>query len=327
VPHRDQRARQTPGQQQPDLGRLPTYGCLLVPLDGSRLAEAALPVAAGIADACGAGIVLLHVIERNAATRVHGERHLTRRGDAEAYLAEVAGRLQAEGAGRRRVQWHTHDVPVGDVAESIADHAGEHGIDLVVLCTHGAGGIRDALWGSIAQQVLQRSTRPLLLARARPQEPVPAAFAPATIMVPLDGTMAAEAALPHAAALARALGATLRLVLVVPTVDTMSVERRATATFLPGASRLVLDVEEQQGAAYLRGLAEAAGAAGVPTISEVRRGETVTELVTDTGEHADGLVVIATHGRAGLQTIWARSVAARLLRRTQAPILLVPIRE
>jgi nucleotide-binding universal stress UspA family protein len=306
-----------------DLAGLPAISRLLVPLDGSPMAESALVLAGRLAEAFAATLVLLHVIERRASPRRHGAHHLTRREEAEAYLAQVASRLQADG---RTVEWHTHAVPVGDVAESIATHADEHAIDLIVLSTHGEGGIRDALWGSIAQQVVEHTTRPVLLARAE-SPAATAPFVPQSIMVPLDGTAAAEAALPHAACLARGLGSVLRLVLVVPTLDTVSAEERATATFLPGASRLLLDVQEEQGSAYLDALAAATQAVGVRARAEVRRGEAVAQLATDTGEHADGLVVIATHGRAGLQAIWNHSVAARLLRRTQAPILLVPISE
>ena len=54
-------------------------------------------------------------------------------------------------------------------------------------------------------------------------------------------------------------------------------------------------------------------------------GAPVKELATDTAEHGDGLVVAATHGRVGLQAVWTISVASRLLKRTSAPILLVPI--
>jgi nucleotide-binding universal stress UspA family protein len=318
-----ERAGTVPRRDPDHAGPGPSLRRLLVPLDGSRLAEATLPVATRLSGACGSTLVLLHVLERNLASQVHGERHLTRLDEADAYLAHVAQRL---GLPEGRVELHTHDVRVGDVAESIAQHADEHGIDLIVLCTHGEGGLRDVLWGSIAQQVLQRSTRPVLLVRARPSR-VPEAFEPRTLMVPMDGTAGAEAALPYAARLAVALGATLRLVLVVPTIETVSAGEMAAATFLPSASRAVLDVEEAQSRAYLEGLAATTDAMGATTVTEVRRGEPVAQLATDRGEHDDGLVVIATHGRAGLQAIWNRSVAARLLRRTDAPILLVPIQE
>ena len=115
--------------------------------------------------------------------------------------------------------------------------------------------------------------------------------------------------------------------MVVPTLETVTAEQMPTATFLPSATRVLCDVQEKQANAYLERLAEAARAAGVVTQAEVRRGSTVDELAIDTGEHADGLIVIATHGRAGLQSIWTPSVAARLLRRTRVPILLVPIVE
>jgi nucleotide-binding universal stress UspA family protein len=146
-------------------------------------------------------------------------------------------------------------------------------------------------------------------------------------MVPLDATAAAEAALPAATTLARCLGAQLRLVIVVATAETVSGEQIPTATFLPTTTRALLDVQEKQALAYLERLAQSIRSTGVPAMAEVRRGETVAELATDTGEHGDGLVVVATHGRAGLQAIWSSSVATRLLRRTRAPILLVPIIE
>ena len=293
---------------------------LLVPLDGSRMAESALPIATRIADACGASITLLHIVERGAPDQVHGERHLKGASEANSYLAEVARRLAAKG---RLIEVHTHEVPVGNVAESIATHAEEHNIDLIVLCTHGEGGMRDVIWGSIAQQVLQRTTLPILLTRAGDLSDAP--FAPRTIMVPLDATAAAEAAIGPAVGLARCLGAATRLVVVVATPDTVSGQWRPTATMLPSVTRELLQVQEEQAVAYLDRLAGEIRSTGIEASGEVRRGDAVTELATDTGEHADGLVVVATHGRAGLQAIWSPSVAVRLLARTRAPVLLVRI--
>ncbi|HUX86608.1 MAG TPA: universal stress protein [Chloroflexota bacterium] len=318
-PTRGKRTRQSDAKS----ASLASPSRLLVPLDGSQLAEAILPIADRLAEAGGATISLLHVIEKAAPTEVHGERHLTSRPEAEAYLSEIARRLREAG---RRVEYHVHEVPVGNVAQSIAAHAEEKGSDLILISTHGEGGIREAIWGTIAQQVLHLSTRPVLLVQARPETHV-VAFAPRTIMVPLDATAAAEGALPLATALAQQLDTRLRLVMVVPTLETVTAEQVPTATFLPSATRVLFDIQEKQANAYLEQLAEAARAAGVVTQAEVRRGSTVDELAIDTGEHADGLIVIATHGRAGLQSIWTPSVAARLLRRTRVPILLVPIVE
>src|SRR5579859_7244129 len=110
-----------------------TFHRLLVPLDGSHLAEAVLPVVTRLAQSCGATILLLHLLEKDAPSTVHGERHLTNRAEAESYLDELVQRLSSP---NRTIEHHTHEVPVGDVAAGIATHVGEHAIDLIVLDTH-----------------------------------------------------------------------------------------------------------------------------------------------------------------------------------------------
>ena len=313
---------------QPRQTPLPTAAAkierILVPLDGSRLAEAAMPIVTRLAEACGVAVSLLHVIEKVAPANIHGEPHLVKEADAEAYLARLARQLASSG---HTVDYHVHEVPVGDVARSIASHADEQASDFVVMATHGAGDVRRGLWGSNAQRVLQICRRPVLLVRTESVPPEPRRFEPATIMVPLDGTVTAEAALPLASKLARALGAQLRLVMVVPTLGTVAGEKHPHAAFLPRTTRMLLNVEEEQAAAYLDQLVSSLEGAGVATVAEIRRGAPVSELAADAAEHADGLVVAATHGRAGLQAIWSTSVAMRLLTRTTAPILLVPIVE
>ena len=296
-----------------------TFSRILVPLDGSRLAESAMPVAERLAIAFQGTIVLLHVVERAARSTVHGEPHLTDHAAADAYLRRLAADLQSRGL---TVRTHAHDVREDNIAASIAHHGAEEHADLIVLCTHGTGGVRGLLSGSIAQQVLQQGTTPVLLVRPAASGTV-TAFAPRMILAPLDATAAGEAALGPAATLAAKLGARLHLVMVVATRGTVRGDRAAAATLLPSATRLLLDIEEEQAAAYLQRLAEQLGARGIMVETEVRRGDTVAELAGDAAEHDIGLVVAATHGRAGLQAIWTGSVAARLLKRTGAPVLLL----
>ncbi|HEY8284656.1 MAG TPA: universal stress protein [Chloroflexota bacterium] len=295
------------------------YKRMLVPLDGSALAEAVLPLVERLAAACDATVVLLHVLERSAPTTVHGDRHLTTLDQAENYLRETAARLEARGA---RIRTHAHEAPEGDVARSIVDHASEESADLIILCTHGRGRVRELLFGSIAQQVVRRGITPVLLARvARDREPL--SFAPRSILVPLDGTEGAEAALGPARGLAGLFGAGLHLVMVVPTVGTIRGDKAATAPWMPRATEAVLALEEREAAAYLEGLAEATRGLGFPVTTEIRRGEVSSSLVEETREPDTGLVVIATHGRSGLQAIWAGSVTARVLAQTRAPVLLL----
>ncbi len=130
---------------------------LLVPLDGSRLAEATLPAAISLGERLRARVTLLHVLERRAPTTIHGERHLAVAPEAEAYLNGVASRFADAGV---PVDTHVHPNPEGDVGASIAAHAAELGADLIVLCTHGEGGMRGWLSGSLAQHVVRRVNPP-----------------------------------------------------------------------------------------------------------------------------------------------------------------------
>src|SRR5664280_859501 len=109
---------------------------LLVPLDGSRMAEVSLPAAVSLARTLGAAVTLFHVIERDAPQDIHGERHLTSPEEARGYLDEVAARFFPADI---PVERHVHVGEVNDVARSIAEHVGELCPDLIVMCTHGRG--------------------------------------------------------------------------------------------------------------------------------------------------------------------------------------------
>jgi nucleotide-binding universal stress UspA family protein len=294
------------------------YHLMLVPLDGSRLAEAVLPVVERLATASGARVLLLHVLERGAPLEVHGERHIQTLDEAEAYLRDVAARLQARSL---EVDWHAHEVPEGDVTGSIVGHVREQDADLIVMCTHGSGGMRDLLFGSIAQQVLKRGTAPVLLVRATQDAPAP--FEPRRLLVPLDATAAAEAAVAPARDLARLLGTTIHLVMVVATARTVGANRQGLAQVLPTTLRAELDIEEAEAGEYLEEIAGRIRESGLAVTTEVRRGDPRSALADEAAEPEVGLVVVATHGRAGVQAIWAGSVTARLLSRTQAPLLLL----
>ena len=293
---------------------------LLAPLDGSPMAEAVLPVAERVAAAFGGSLLLFHVVEIGAPPTIHGQHHLTTYDEGRRYLDALAQAIQARGV---PCSTHVHEVAQGDVAASIVEHATDERIDLIVLCTHGSGGVRELVFGSIAQQVLQRGSLPVLLVRAPGPDAAATPFPPQTILVPLDATSAAEAALPPAAALARAFGASLHLTLVVATQGTIRGNRSAVATLLPSAMRALLEAEVAQGEAYLNEQAAALREQGIAVETEVRRGKTSDELNSETIEHNVGLVVAATHGRAGLSAIWAGSVAAGLLSRTAAPVLML----
>ena len=292
---------------------------VLVPLDGSALAEAALPAAAATARAFDARVTLFHVLEEWAPDTVHGHPHLTGEAEARAYLDAVAQRP----AFRDRVtEIHVHGIRTENVADSIMAHADELGADLVVLSAHGQGGLKGLLVGSIALRALGRGRTPILLVNPTPAGDAPP-FACRKILVPLDGSEAHEPALPVASRLARGWGAALHLVVVVPTAGTLSGHRAATGILLPLATRAMLEIAEQEAAAYVKRVESALSSEGLVATSSVSRGEPVAALLEAAKVLEADLVVMATHARGALEGFWSGSLTPKLMQRLDRPILLV----
>jgi nucleotide-binding universal stress UspA family protein len=142
---------------------------ILVPLDGSTLAELALPRAIDQARASGAKLLLLRAA---SAPRVPGldttEAQVRVVEEAEAYLAETAARLRSSGvAAVETSTWY------GAPAVSIVEAARLHAVDMIVMTTHGRSGLPRLIFGSVAESVLHSTATPLLLVRP-PEAPVAA---------------------------------------------------------------------------------------------------------------------------------------------------------
>lgn len=292
---------------------------LLVPLDGSDLAEAALGEAVCLAVPLGAGITLLHLVEAHAPHAVHDHRHLTQAGEAHEYLDTVAAKLPAT----IPVEKHVHENQVQDVAQSIVDHVEELKPDLVVMCTHGRTDIRRLLYGSLAQQVVASGTVPVLMAPLGHTLCLSPAGA-RTILMPLDGQKAHEEGIPLVAHLARAVGARLHLLTVVHTVRNLPGERAATASMLPATMNAMLEMETENAQAYLTELAARLGAQALSVTHSVVRGKRVEEILSAATVLSADLIVLATHGKKGTQAFWNASVAPRVLEKSPIPVLLIP---
>ena len=136
---------------------------VLVPLDGSPLAEMVLPTAIELLkDSPEATLVLLRAVE---ATTLPGIDPIPAQvavvGEAESYLESVAARLRAEG--RFRVMT---SVWYNEATEAIVEAARLRGVDLIVMSTHGRNGLRRVVEGSVAESVLRRTQTPILLVSA-----------------------------------------------------------------------------------------------------------------------------------------------------------------
>ncbi len=291
---------------------------LLVPLDGSHLAEASLSPARSLAASLRAEITLIHVLERNAPTVVHGDRHLASVSDAEQYLRTQAELLRHDGYD---VHYHAHDTAEGNVARSICEHAREVGADLIVLTTHGgSGGLRGIVVGSIAQQVIGADSVPVLIIHP---EAAPAQFACKRLVVPLDDTVSHETSVPIAKDLAKAVGASVQLVSVVPRRGDLAGGRGAVGRLLPTAMAALLDEQERIMGSRLHGLCESLQAEGVPVVSAVVRGEPIHQILKALQQADADLLVLSTHSKRGWAAFWAGSVAPRLVTQWRRPTLLV----
>ncbi|MBI4419880.1 MAG: universal stress protein [Gemmatimonadetes bacterium] len=295
---------------------------LLVPLDGSHLAEAVLPVTAVLADRLGASVTLLHVLERNAPAVIHGARHLRTGPEAEAYLTEAAGRAFVSPA---KVARHVHTAPEADIAQSIAAHAPELGSDLIVMCTHGRGGLRHRIFGSNAQRVVRLGIPVLLVPPPSPTGKA-RAFECRRVLVTISAREDDERALDVATDFAGACGAFLHLLYVVPTPATLSGEEAALRSLLPGTTAELLGLEERGARGSLSRQLARLEAFGDRVAGEVARGDPATVILDRARVLAPDLIVAGTHGKAGMEAFWAGSVAARVAEQSEIPVLLVPAR-
>ncbi len=293
---------------------------LLVPLDGSTLAETALPEAAYLSQALNASVTLIHIIERNAPKEIHSDRHLTDSDEAFSYLEDIAGKSFPD---KRSVKTHVHTTQESNVARSIVEHALEFIPDLVILCSHGRGGMRDVITGSIAQQVIAFGETPVLLIRPG-EKPFPS-IPIQKILIPLDGNAEHEQGIAVAVGLAQSLQASLHLLTAVPTPQTLRGEQAATGRLLPGATAAMLDLAEQGAEEYLRRQMDQLKDVQIQLSAEVARGDPAAVIV-DAANHLNAnLIILGTHGKTGTDAFWSGSTTPKIPGRTRIPLLLVPV--
>jgi nucleotide-binding universal stress UspA family protein len=297
---------------------------LLVPLDGSSLAERAVPVACALAKRTGGAVHLVRahvpitVVGATAEGAIFSQDMLAAddavRRHARTYVTGVAERAAA--AHGVRVTPLCEDGSPAGLIQEVADRLLA---DLIVMTTHGAGGFAPDWLGSVADAVIRHSHRPVLTLpenEAHPERP----FAPRRITVTLDGSERAATILPVARDLALAYGATLDLVRVV-------------APYIPGdvISHLPtdrpdpfgIDAEAALAKRALDDIARTFTAGGVATTATVRMDLSPTKsLQAHLKETDPDVVAVATQGR-GLSRVFVGSVADKLVRTAGRPVLVL----
>jgi nucleotide-binding universal stress UspA family protein len=289
---------------------------ILVPLDGSAVAECALPFAVALGTVLSARITLLRVL---TAPRRHVdpvEWELVR-AEAQGQLAQLDQQIRAGGL--------TSSVMVleGQPAEQIIHFAQEHHVDLIVLSSHGEGGLTGWMLSSTAQKVAARTHSSLLIVPAYAAECSRTAEVRfGKVLVPLDCSPRAECILPFAAELARAHHAQLILAHVVPEPE---LPRRMppSADDLALARRLT-ERNRHEGESYLRTVSNDLSAQGIRVethaVVATRRPHTILALAEREGVD---LIVACAHGATGKASDRYGSTAAHLLQWSNRPIVVL----
>lgn len=297
--------------------KLPRH--ILVPLDGSSFAEHSLPLAEMLTKKFHADLTLMSVMQTPGMTRSLSLDEIAQKKVSswqvgqEGYLKGIAEKIQQKGLGVRYL------LRAGRVAESINDMVSEQGVDLVVITTHGRTGVQRWLLGSVANRIVQLATRPVLIIRPVEKEPEPEPFK--KLLVTLDGSEFAERVLPHVISWASALNGEV-LLLRVPQV--------------PDAEMYGAQVDEIQqmrqeaeadARAYLDGIADVFTEAGVQVRTFVRGSRPALTIIELAEEESAGVMMMATHGRGGLDRLFMGSVTERIVQHTHCPVFLVPVHE
>ena len=291
---------------------------IIVPLDGSPLAEQALSEARRIARTSDADIVLVRVARLRSGLHDPVAGQSVAIAEAEEYLRSKARELTDAGFGVRT------DVFCHDSADGIAIAAMVHGAGLIVMSTHGRSGMRRALLGSVAERVVHQASVPVLL--IRDGQPALHAGAYRTIVVPLDGSALAEGALRFVAQEPCARRAKIVLLDVVPDAtlpiaggvmgsipaSVYEQNERETRHRCATASRYLY----RMGLTYLDGR---------PWDSYVATGTAAEQILEAAKDSAADLIVMATHSRAGVDRLMHGSVAAHVLRHAAVPVLLLHV--
>jgi nucleotide-binding universal stress UspA family protein len=292
---------------------------ILVPLDGSELAEVALPYAE-LAAKFVSEIILVNVTE--IAKGAREDTNLI-------YLQKIAESIKERATGYSGKPRPTPALEVrsvilsGSPAEQIVDYADAENIDLIFMATHGRSGIKRWALGSVADKVVRATAKPVLLIRAKDGQPeVRKGGIFNKVLVPLDGSKEGEAVLPYIAQIASRLNSQVILLQVLA----------RGYGFLGQAVDLTPDQiksDKAYATTYLNGVGSRLKNKGITVVTEARTSAQAVfknpseDILQFADEHRVDTVAMTTHGRSGVGRQVFGSVAERVLREGNTPLLLV----
>ncbi len=309
-------------------------GPVIVPLDGSELAEQALPLAISMAQRIGADVLLWRVLRLPTSdieitpdkVITISEQITTSRYYAEMYLHRIAEELKQEG-----ISSVSYAAAVGTPGEMIASVADERKASYIVMSTHGYSSITRWAVGSVANRVLHLTQRPLILMRpplpAAPRdisaekEEKPALVLPQIkrIVVPLEGLPLAEQIFPYVKEVAHAYGEVdIRLFHAVPAFPAGLVPLE-----IEKFKRRWMEICYQKAQSYLGHFVSRLWAERHTVQLAIRVGGAADEILEYVTEVDADLIMMTTHAREGLSRFLLGSVTDKVVRAGQVPVLVI----
>ena len=288
---------------------------ILVPLDGSPLAERTLPFVTAVATGFSARVTLVRVVESvESAPVIDAVEFEMARAEAHAHLVSLEAALRSQGIST------AIEIVQGKAAEQVPHFAKTHNADLVVLSTHGAGGLQSWNLGGTVQKVIATTHASVLIVPAQRSTTDAVQFR--KILVPLDCSQRAECILPAAMALAQAHTAELILAHVVrepevprrllPSSEDVDLAEKLTEGNRCEARRYLRDIENR--------LAAMTGRVEVRLVVSPHPVQALRELATQ--EQAD-LIVLSAHGNTGDPKQRYGSVASQFLHEGAEPLIIL----
>ena len=303
------------------------YDRILVPLDGSKLAERILPYATLLSRTFGTRIELLRavsppsMVSDGSYAEIANLPHRMAPSDlveyASKYTKGVEDNLTSSGMAA------TSTTELGNPADVIAEHAAKEPNTLVAMSTHGRTGMARWVMGSVTDKVVHQIDQPMLVVRPDLDKPGPEEIKFETIIVPLDGSPEAEQGMAQTLPLAKALG--LRVVLVTANPDPS--DYYLVEDYPAGGAYydFTKDVERADGETqtYLEHIAGRLRGEGFGEV-EIRltHGDAGGTIVDIAKESPNSLIGMATHGRSGVGRWIMGSVSSRVIRHSGDPVLL-----
>jgi nucleotide-binding universal stress UspA family protein len=302
------------------------YHTIIVPLDGSTWSEQALPLASALARRLHAAVQLVRVHIPIVDVMLDGDilgdiQAIDQRWDEQLrqealdHLMTKAQAIAAEAG--VKVSVHLLDGPV---AATLAGYIDGIGHSMVVLTSHGRGGLARVWRGSVADALVRRVRAPLIVIRPQDTQATPEAEL-RHVLIALDGSRWAEEVIPAALEIGRPFDADYTLLQVV--------EPLVAHTYAPVAGMAELEKEASKGLCadaqhYLEAIAERLREQGVTvTTRTVLSRHPARAILEHAGAHDFDLVAMATHGRGSVGRVFLGSSADKVLRGSQAPVLML----